>query len=399
PTLKALKLPRSASYRLPDSMIPLYYQVTLQPRMYNTDPDKFVFKGSVKIHMRCHSPTNNITLHASGLILKRTSVKFFPEERSFLGDPKYTHFVKDKERQFVTFWLDKTTEHYWLQMDFKGPLRTEPVGLYYSEYMDNNVTKYMVNTQLQPIYARKVFPCFDEPATKAQFQINILRPANRISLSNMPIDNSDEHIENNGIVFQKDVYARTPTMSTYLLAFAVCDFHSQTRIFNDSITLKTWAQPRFANDTLTALHFAEDLLGDFKDFFAVKISFIKARKHHLLYNSAVNTKSTYDRMASTISRQFAHQWFAARVAPTWWTDDWVNEAVASFLARIRITKLVSPCKTDEIFVAETLHPVMELDSTDDTRPLSMQVQTPAEITNLFDDIYFKKGVSIVRMAN
>lgn len=45
----------------------------------------------------------------------------------------------------------------------------------------------MLLTQLQPIHARQVFPCFDEPNLKADFTITVGRPANMISVSNMPI--------------------------------------------------------------------------------------------------------------------------------------------------------------------------------------------------------------------
>jgi aminopeptidase N len=66
---------------------------------------------------------------------------------------------------------------------------------------------------------RQAFPCWDEPAIKATFDVTITAPADRVVLSNMPEIITRPHTEKTDL---KTVYFdRTPIMSTYLVAFVV----------------------------------------------------------------------------------------------------------------------------------------------------------------------------------
>lgn len=59
-------------------------------------------------------------------------------------------------------------------------------GFYKSSYILNTNTIYLATTQFQPTYARRAFPCFDEPAFKAVFNIYLTYPSEYNALSNMP---------------------------------------------------------------------------------------------------------------------------------------------------------------------------------------------------------------------
>lgn len=52
------------------------------------------------------------------------------------------------------------------------------------------VSRYIATSKFEPTYARRAFPCFDEPAFKAEFSVKLVHPSGDgyNALSNLNIE-------------------------------------------------------------------------------------------------------------------------------------------------------------------------------------------------------------------
>lgn len=80
-----------------------------------------------------------------------------------------------------------------IDLTFTGKLFNDTSeGLFRSSYVDpeSKKQKWFVASHFRPNMARRMFPCFDEPAYKVPFLISIARHKSMVALSNMPLEKS-----------------------------------------------------------------------------------------------------------------------------------------------------------------------------------------------------------------
>ena len=156
----------------------------------------------------------------------------------FPNGPAQTGTVSlDAEKQQATFTFPKTVPagNATIKIHYTGILNNELRGFYLSKTARRN---YAV-TQFEPTDARRAFPCFDEPAFKATFDISLVIDAGDTAISNSPIvatrrgpARASTHSNS----------ATTPKMSTYLVAFLVGDFQC-TGGEQDGVDIRVCATP------------------------------------------------------------------------------------------------------------------------------------------------------------
>src|SRR3989338_2299501 len=159
---------------------------------FDVDMKALHFHGRETIEIDVQTPANKITLDSADL--KINSV--------VLGNKKLK-FRLDKEKEELVVLLGKKTKgRIFLEIDFEAPLQETLAGFYRSKYEEKNSIKYIATTQFEPADARRAFPCFDEPAMKAVFEISITTGKDLKAISNMPVKKEIDLGEQKKFVFQ-----------------------------------------------------------------------------------------------------------------------------------------------------------------------------------------------------
>ncbi|KAH8851643.1 Aminopeptidase N [Schistosoma japonicum] len=367
-------------FRLPHTIFPLSYDLLIQVHLNENNSETSFFNGSVTINVYCN---------------KSTSVFFVHAYKNLNVNVDEVHFQSD--------------------------LDTNGEGFYLGKYLENGTYKYFANTLLEPTFARRVFPCWDEPGFKAQFRVSLIYPKRFRSLSNMDLAKSE-------ILFDEwrlDTYNPTVKMSTYMLAFVISQFLSIQKTDSKGRSFNVWTRPERIYSAGDALEIGMKLLTYFEDYFGIPYplpkmdmvaipsllvdgseswGLITFNEHSLLWNPETDLEYGKFQMISYISHELAHQyeerlidWFGNLVTMNWWNTLWLNEGFANYFGYVGVKFIAPEWKTDELFFLYEIRTSLDEDSSRNTHPLNHPVNTTSQIEELFDIITYNKGASIISM--
>jgi aminopeptidase N/puromycin-sensitive aminopeptidase len=392
--------------RLSANVIPSHYSLSFAP-----DLQTATFTGSETIDIAIEKPAKAITLNA--IELKFRSVRIL----SSGGVQKGTVSL-DAEAQQATLSFPQTIPagQAHLYIDFTGILNNELRGFYLSKTARRD---YAV-TQFEATDARRAFPCFDEPALKATFDIALTIDNGDVAISNMPVagdrDAGDWVADgkHHTVTFQT-----TPRMSTYLLVFVVGDFACSSGEA-DGVALRVCATPDKLALTPYALDVAKFALHYYDNYFGIhfplkKLDFIGIpdfeagamenfgaitfRETDLLLDPRTASIDAQRKATLAIVHEMAHQWFGDLVTMQWWDNIWLNEGFATWMEN-KCTAAIHPEWQMPQYVAADLENTLDIDAQPTTRAIRARADTPDEIDEMFDAIaYNKAGAVLLTIEN
>ncbi len=386
--------------RLPTNVLPEHYTLRLTP-----DLDKATFAGDETIDVTLAQPAGSITLNAADI--KFESVTANAGKREVKADVSL-----DTAKQQATFTFPGTLPAglVRLKIAYTGILNGKLRGFYLSKAEGH---RYAV-TQFESTDARRAFPSFDEPAFKATFDVTIVAPKQDIVISNTNViaDTAGPAAGEHTVTF-----ARTPKMSTYLLAFLVGDFKC-IEGSSDGVPIRACATPERVQYAQFALESAEYILHYYDNYFGIKYPMPKLdmigipdfeagamenfgaityRESDMLVDEKNAPVSAKAGVASVVAHEMAHQWFGDMVTMKWWNNIWLNEGFATWMSNKPLEAWKPEWHIDEQ-VASDMNGAMNLDAQKVTRTIRAEANTPDEINEMFDGITYAKGGSILHMV-
>ena len=308
-------------------------------------------------------------------------------------------------------------------------------GCYLSSYILNGEKEYLVSTQFESHYARECFPCIDEPAAKATFDLKIISPdIEDTIISNMPAK-SERIVEYESVnpdsdpkkgvnldtkVKKKIVeFETTPKMSTYLLAFCLGRFHKRSTTNKHGVKITSYCA---LNQDPATLKFANEIAADSLEYydnkFGIKYPLPKldqvaipdfeagamenwglvTYRESCMLVSPDDSKTTKEYISTVIAHELSHQWFGNLVTMEWWNNLWLNESFANMMEYICIDAIRPSYHIWEYFFTGECRVALLRDALPGVQAVQQEVKDPAEIATLFDGaIVYAKGAHLMFM--
>jgi len=388
--------------RLPDHIRPVLYEIALKVL-----PEEKTFSGSVQIDLRLDAPAQEIILHS--LDLKLDEAKIQQEG----ADPIFVQIKTDLPSETICLPLKEPIPSGSAQLfiSFSGKLNRQMRGLY-EAHAGGETYAF---TQCEATDARRIFPCFDEPAMKAKFRLSVCVPSHLTALSNMPVtEEKKDKIKNKAM--KELVFDETPIMSTYLLALAVAKLEKE-EIEIDGTRVAVWTIPGELHLGKFALEVSSAVLPLLNDYFDLPYPYPKLdlvcvpdfamgamenwgaiffRDSCLLLDKETASTTAQRRIANVLTHEIVHQWFGNLVTMEWWDDLWLNESFATWLA-CKIVDQWRPEWHSWVEFQQEKEIPLALDALESTRPIRASVASSAQIEEMFDALTYEKGAACLRM--
>lgn len=406
-----------SQWRLPTGVKPTLYSLQLETDMQ----EPYDVTGHVNIQLEVAEDTPCIVLHSEGMYLGEVSLDGVEQPGVQL-----THNDSSEQTTLQLERVLKGSSTVTLGLVFNYTLAPGLSGFYRSTFTAQDGTpQTLATTQFEAGSAHEAFPCFDEPALKAAFEIKLRTPVGLTALTNMPLEHT--HPAEGGL--QTSHFQTSPPMSTYLVAFIVGNLtHVSTTVpapagaaSGESRPVSIYGTPQRAQQLQFALTVTAAVLTAFEQLFGVPFTLPKLdlvaipdfgagamenwglityRETALLIDPASASIQDYRYVSNVIAHEMTHQWFGDLVTMDYWGELWLNEGFATYFEEHGATAAQPSYRFYDTFFGRTTARAMREDAKNgSTHPLATLtgVDSTGVIEYFFDGISYQKGGAVLHM--
>ncbi|XP_054257337.1 thyrotropin-releasing hormone-degrading ectoenzyme-like [Macrosteles quadrilineatus] len=327
--------PKPVVYRLPSTITPRLYTLRLEP-----SPDLGQVNGTIRIEVSTHGTNETLTsiaLHygangtvnaTSAAIIDMDGTVMMPGAVS-LDDENSLLILELKDGQAL-----KLNYTYVISLHFTSPLGTSTKGLFYGYY--NSTSKYIASN-FRPVYAREVFPCFDEPQFKVPVSLQVVRPTSYYSLSTAGSPTS-EPLSDDKVL---DTFPNTGPISIHSLGIFISQVAPVSSMgvkvvvppslpvtidwLNILITNVVKQYGKFPQSPLNLIVLPDKTLTTFSS-----LGFVFTSPE--VYQGTVGSILQWTSLQLKLTEEFLRQYLEFSKTPQWWSELWLSESVGAYLA-------------------------------------------------------------------
>ncbi|HEY4238867.1 MAG TPA: M1 family metallopeptidase [Kofleriaceae bacterium] len=395
-------VPPAPSYDVSQVRLPRFFLPTAYRAQLAIDPAKDGFDGKIEIAGVVKTPSAKLFLHGRKLDIASASA------RDGKGEVPLTHTLHGED--VLEFTAPRALEgDTTLKITYRGVF--DPVNTTGAFKQIVKGQPYIFS-QFEAIYARRVFPCLDEPDNKVPWELSLDVPAKLVAVANAPEASSTTTGATKHVVFKA-----TKPLPSYLIAFGVGPFEivdagktkSGTPVRIITLAGRAADGAYAAKTTARTVDLLEEYFGipypyEKLDMLSIPITvgfgamenagLITFTESLILLDKP--SKQHENVWVVVSAHELAHQWFGDLVTTAWWDDIWLNEGFANWMEK-KIGAKFDPTWHEEQSELDMRDGALEADSVVSARKIRQPIEKVDDILDAFDGITYDKGASILNM--
>lgn len=269
-------------------------------------------------------------------------------------------------------------------------------------------------TLLVPDRARTLFPCFDQPNIKATYLLNISAPEDWKVLCGSPLDNTRDRAG-----FVEYQFKESDKMSTYLFSFVAGKFDQVTST-NTRFKMSLLHQEKDSTKIQLSTSRIFDLHQQSVDYLEKytkynfpfqKLDYASIFSHPYggmehtgaiqyrqspLFQDKSATQNQKLRRAKLIAHETAHMWFGNLVTMQWFSDVWLKEVFANFMADKIVNPQFKNINHNLSFFIDHYPAAYNIDRSTGANPIRQNLDNLSNAGSLYGNIIYHKAPIMMR---